>query len=269
MSDWLGENNSSSRLYGFEFRGGQNPETHGIRLWSEIFTHDYDNGEKVAIILIDTQGVFVKKSSFHECTTIFTLSALLSSVQCFNIMQNIEESDFQHLDWFTEYGRSRSQLGFQKLLFIVRDWPYSDENEYGWNSDWIEKILDGKDEHTNEMQELRQRIQSSFEKIDAFLMPHPGLIVAQGKNFTGNVQQISIEFRQYIKQLVVGLFAPQNLIVKMVNGQKMRARDLIQYLGEYLNIFISDELPAPSSILIVNIFRTLSNCNHLFIQKFF
>lgn len=51
----MGEEKESINLHGgFKWRGGKNPETNGIWMWSEIFTHDYENGDKIAIILLDT-----------------------------------------------------------------------------------------------------------------------------------------------------------------------------------------------------------------------
>lgn len=101
----------------------------GIWVWSDMYTHEYENGDKVAIILIDTQGIFDSKSSVHDCMTIFALSTLLlSSVQCYNLMQNIREDDLQHLELFTQYGRlvleQSNEIPFRKLIFILRDWPY-------------------------------------------------------------------------------------------------------------------------------------------------
>lgn len=256
MTDWLGETNRSSTLDGFKWRGGRKPETNGIWMWSEIFTHDYANGERVAIILIDTQGIFDSRTSMRECVTIFALSTLLSSVQCFNLMQNIKEDDLQHLELFTEYGRlaleQSHEKPFQQLLFIVRDWPYAFETDFGWHGKRvIDEILATNDQQTNDMVTLRRRIDSSFQDIGAFLMPYPGYSVAQGNNFNGNVQEISEEFRKHVKELAVGLFAPDKLKVKTINGQKVRARDLIQYLEIYMNTFNSDEIPAPQSILMV------------------
>lgn len=257
MTDWIGESANSSELNGFKWRSGRKRETVGIWMWSDVFTHDYENGEKVAIILLDTQGVFDDRSSVRDCTTIFALSTMLSSIQCYNMMQNIKEDDLQHLELFTEYGRlaleQSNEKPFQKLLFVVRDWPYAYETDYGWNGQKvIDESLAGNDDQTPEMHQLRKRIKSSFEDISAFLLPHPGMAVAEGNEFTGSVQQIDPEFIKYIRELVPALFAPENLIVKRINGQKVRARDLLEYLQTYMTIFNSDTLPEPKSILMVS-----------------
>ncbi|XP_031629339.1 atlastin-like [Contarinia nasturtii] len=257
ISDWLGENGEGSIAGGFSWRGGQKPETMGIWMWSEVFTHDSENGDKLAIVLIDTQGIFDDKTGFEDCTKIFAISTMLSSVQCFNIMQHIQEDHLQQLEFFTEYGRiaqmQKSAKPFQKLLFIVRDWPYSHETNYGNGQALIDEILTPTEDQALEMQELRKRIKSSFQSTEAYLLPHPGRIVAEGDEFTGDVQQIDPKFRKYVKNLVISLFAPENLIVKRINSQKMRAQDLVQYFETYLNIFKGDSLPKPKTIIEANI----------------
>lgn len=254
ISDWIGEYaNNTHSINGFKFRGGRTPETFGIWMWSEIFTHQYENGDKVAIILIDTQGIFDSKSSVRDCTTVFALSTLLSSIQCYNLMQNIREDDLQHLQLFTEYGRlaleQSNHKPFQKLVFIIRDWPYAFEANYGWdNQKVINDSLGETTDQTPEMHQLRTRIRASFAEIQAFLMPHPGFIVSQGNTFTGNLSDISPEFLKYVKVLVPAIFSPENLIVKKINGQKIRARDLIHYLQAYANVFNGNSLPDPKPI---------------------
>lgn len=256
-TDWIGKNDKNHKLSGFKSRGGQKPETTGIWMWSDIFTYDFDNGDQIAIVLLDTQGIFDRSCSVKECTTIFALSMLMSSVQCFNLMQNIQEDDLQHLDLFSEYGRlvqGQSQQPFQKLIFIVRDWPYAQETGYGWNGqNEIDSILAENDDQTPEMQQLRRHIKSNFQEISAFLMPYPGKEVAQGNNFTGKLRQIDPEFVAYVKELVPEIFAPENLCVKKINGQLVRACDLVEYLQRYTSVFSGDAIPEPKAILLVKL----------------
>lgn len=225
-------------------------------MWSDIFTHDYENGEKIAIILLDTQGFFDGRTSARDCSTIFALSTMLSSVQCYNLMNNIQENDLQHLQLFTDYGRlaleQTSVKPFQYLLFLVRDWQYAWEIDYGWyGQEVIDDLLVSTEEQTPEMRKLRHNINASFEDIGVFLMPHPGLIVAESQNFTGELKQIEPNFVTQVKQLAPAVFAPENLIVKKINGDNVRARDLVQYLQAYLKIFNEKSLPEPKSVLLV------------------
>lgn len=76
--DWL--HSKDGALAGFRWKSGTDPVTCGIHIWNEIFAHDYEDGRKVAIILIDTQGTFDHQTTIKDCTMIFALSTLLSSV---------------------------------------------------------------------------------------------------------------------------------------------------------------------------------------------
>ena len=43
------------------------------------------------------QGAFDSQSTVRDCATIFALSTMTSSVQIYNLSQNIQEDDLQHL----------------------------------------------------------------------------------------------------------------------------------------------------------------------------
>lgn len=224
-------------------------------MWPEIFTHDYENGTKVAIILLDTQGIFDSKSSIHDCTTIFALSTLLSSVQCCNIIRSVDENDLQNLRLFTEYAQLATDADtrnlFQNLMFIVRDWPYDEERNYGPSKEYIDYLLDENNNQTPEMRELRKRIKSSFEKISSFLMPNPGPKITQGTKSTGKLDDILPEFKQYLKILIPSILAPEALVIKQINGYNIRAHELIRYIDSYNKIFIDDKLPKAQDIFTV------------------
>jgi atlastin len=228
-------------------------------MWSDIFTHDQPNGDKLAIILLDTQGTFDSQSTVKDCATVFALSTMLSSVQIYNLTQNIQEDDLQHLQLFTEYGRLALAEGgkkpFQRLQFLVRDWCFPYEAEYGavGGQKMLQRRLELSDKQHPELQSLRRHINSCFSEIACFLMPHPGLKVASSPEFDGRLSDITTEFKQSLKQLVPMLLAPENLILKEINGQKVRARDLIQYFKSYMAIYKGNELPEPKSMLVVSL----------------
>ncbi|KAL3218814.1 hypothetical protein MRX96_031351 [Rhipicephalus microplus] len=133
-SKWIEE--TDTPLRGFQWRPGSTRETAGILLWNEVFLMTNSDGEKVAVLLMDTQGTFDCESTMKESTVIFSLSLMASSVQIYNIMSNIKENDLQHLQFFAEYGRLAQEdnktQAFQKLLFLVRDWNWAHEFECGF-----------------------------------------------------------------------------------------------------------------------------------------
>ena len=104
-------------------------DTTGILMWSKVFLIKTPGGKEVAVALVDTQGSFDKNSTVRDCAPIFALSLMTSSVLVYNLFNNIQEDDLQHLHYFTEYGRlaleDSGQVPFQKLQFLVRDWQVS------------------------------------------------------------------------------------------------------------------------------------------------
>lgn len=145
---------------------------------------------------------------------------------------------------------------FQKLQFLVRDWSFPYEAEYGAEGGKIilDRRLEVSDRQHPELQSLRRHITACFTDIECFLMPHPGLTVATNPSFDGRLAHITPEFKNSLEELVPMILAPENLILKEINGQKVCARDLIQYFISYMNIYKGNELPEPKTMLVVSIF---------------
>ncbi|XP_039743320.1 atlastin-2 isoform X1 [Pteropus medius] len=250
---WIGGNNEP--LTGFTWRGGCERETTGIQVWSEVFVIDRPNGTKVAVLLMDTQGAFDSQSTIKDCATVFALSTMTSSVQVYNLSQNIQEDDLQHLQLFTEYGRLAMeeiyQKPFQTLMFLIRDWSYPYEHTYGLEGgkQFLEKRLQVKQNQHEELQNVRKHIHNCFSNLGCFLLPHPGLKVATNPSFDGRLKDIDEDFKRELRNLVPLLLAPENLVEKEISGSKVTCRDLVEYFKAYIKIYQGEELPHPKSML--------------------
>lgn len=254
--NWMDD--KSTPLRGFEWRAGRDRHTTGILLWKEAFVMTNSRGEKVAVLLMDTQGTFDRKSTQRENSTIFSLSVMTSSVQIYNIMRNIGENHLQHLQFFAEYGRLAQQgtgTPFQKLLFLVRDWPMSFGDGYGVEGgrELLKECLEITNEQRDEQRLLRQWIQSCFSEIDCFLMPAPGDKVTGDVSFDGRLEDISGEFCEKVGELVRSILAPENLLVKDINGRKLSCRELATFFKAYARKFQENSLPEPKSFLQASI----------------
>jgi hypothetical protein len=60
--DWL---DSDIPFHGFAFRSGSHAQTKGIWMWPEPFLMRDRNGEEVAILLLDCQGLTIIKRMYR------------------------------------------------------------------------------------------------------------------------------------------------------------------------------------------------------------
>ena len=83
----------------FAWRGGKERQTTGIWMWSEPFIRTSGSGgkgvqggggEKLAVLLMDTQGMFDNETTMTLTAQIFGLSTLVSSFQIYNVDKRIQ-----------------------------------------------------------------------------------------------------------------------------------------------------------------------------------
>ncbi|XP_006270828.3 atlastin-3 [Alligator mississippiensis] len=250
---WLGQDDEP--LQGFSWRGGSEPDTTGIHIWSEVFVVQKPGGKKVAVVLMDTQGAFDSQSTVRDCATIFALSTMTSSVQIYNLSQNIQEDDLQQLQLFTEYGRLAMDeifhKPFQTLMFLVRDWSFPYEYIYGLQGGmkFLEKRLEVKTQQHEEIQNVRKHIHSCFTDVSCFLLPHPGLKVATSPSFDGRLKDVAEEFKEGLQQLIPLVLDPARLREKEINGSMVTCRGLLEYFKAYIKIYQGEDLPHPKTML--------------------
>lgn len=237
-------------------------------MWSKPFVRnlpDEDgvpgNGEKAAVILVDTQGIFDSETTQMLTASIFGLSTLISSNQIYNVVNRIQEDNLQHLALFSEYGRvalnrsskrdeDSSASGkskktfnpFQTLEFLVRDANLGRMKEQDIdfeklnkeNEEYLESIL-SKTEH-KDLRDVREHIRVSFERLCCFQLPHPGLDIVEDEEYDGRVSALRLPFRCVLEHYAHRLFNHE-LVPKKVHGRCIVAKELCQFLRAFCNVF--------------------------------
>lgn len=251
--DWMAD--TDARLRGFSWCCGSEPETTGIWMWNEVFVVTTTGGKQVAVLFLDTQGTFDGRSTVKDCVRIFALSMMASSVQIYNLSQNIDEDDLQYLQLFTAYGRlvleAIGKKPFQKLLFLVRDWQYKFQKPYGFeggNSLLEQRLLVSKNQKP-ELRRLREDIKPCFMEMCCFLMPNPGEKVTSTDTFDGSLCDISNDFKEHVRVLVTSVLEPNKTVVKQIAGLDITCQELLVHLERQVEMFNRDELPEPKSMI--------------------
>ena len=215
----------------FDWRGGSDRHTTGIWMWSEPFQRLDKDGNKVTLLLVDTQGMFDHETTMGLTAAIFGLSTLLSSFQIYNVSGRIQEDNLQQLALFSEYGKmallsdnevedgdgesggdvpglvedtgnleeeegsstttvekitdkevsvsSKKSTPFQNLDFLVRDWPNFDDEDAPMETlqkemeTYFSSVIATRE--AKDLKDTREQISECFEKVDCFLMTHPGV----------------------------------------------------------------------------------------------
>jgi atlastin len=267
-SNWNGDPNEV--LKGFTFKHGRTAHTKGVHMWSDIFLYDAPDGEKIAIVLIDTQGLFEPTRPTRENTRIFGLSNLIASIQIYNLFQVVQENELEYLEMTVKLSEmiskkvKASKSGkeykpFQNLIFLIRDFP-DDEFALGYEGGDAylnEEVLSLTKASDNEVvQSVRENIHISFEKINGFLLPFPGKAVRQ-KSFDGSWKDLDSNFVTNLENIIESMFKPENLVKKKIFDVDVTGETYRQYINDYLESFKSGSLPKIESLLHMTIMRQM------------
>lgn len=234
-------------LSGFSSQSGANKD--GINLWSDVFLYDNEvTGEKFAIILIDTEGFFKRKTPQEANRKIFSFLNLMSSVQIFNLPNIAEENHLEYLQFATEFAKLSKNGGnpgksFEELLFLIRDWANVDQYNYGFEGGagyLMNEIL-------SKNAEQGQSIRDSFDRLSCFLLSHPGKAV-QNSDYDGRWSALDKEFVEGLKELVPSLLSPANLKARKFGGVDVTASEYLLNLKSLVKVF--SETNAPTAQMV-------------------
>ncbi|CAG9800051.1 unnamed protein product [Chironomus riparius] len=269
--NWMGDANEP--LLGFSWSSGTTRVTTGINMWNDVFLHTMDGtGEKIAIILIDTQGLFDNVTTQNDNSRIFGLGTLVSSVQILNLNKFIQEDQLQYLRYATEFAtftaldsKKTTERPFQKLTFLIRDWGNPDEFEFGLTGGnyFLKDVLKVQKDHKPELQEVRQSISKSYDQINCCLLPYPGIEVASAKNYDGSCAKMDPLFKKELKSFVEQILLPKNLVLKKINAVELTCSEYKTHIETYFKLFQSNDI-----LKVQNVYdATIDSSMNILIEK--
>ncbi|XP_077531304.1 atlastin-1-like isoform X2 [Haemaphysalis longicornis] len=228
-------NDRSAPVQDFSCLGGSERQTTGIWMWNEVFVVKGHQGDEVAVVVMDTHGMFDSDTAFTDRLSMLAFTASVSSVLLYNITHNIQENDLQRLGKLVEYGRTKlekktMECVFQKLVLVVRDWNFPRDAPYGeeGGKEVLYRRLRGRGGGgvPPELQELHDSISSAFKDIDCFLLPHPGREVATATSTDGALCKADDDFLDSLNHFFCFLLTPEKLVVKEVCGKEITCEAL-------------------------------------------
>ena len=264
--NWMGTD--TEPLKGFSWRLGSKRDSTGIIMWSDIFLHTIaTTGEKVAIIIMDTQGLFDNETSPADNSRIFALGTLISSIQILNLVGLIQEDQLQYLQFATEFAKfalqdsqGSEEKSFQHLLFLNRDWqnPYDFMFGTEGGDEYLTEVLEIKPEQKPELKSVRELILSSFEQVQCCLLPHPGNSVVTNKDYDGQWKCLDKDFKDELAIIIEKLLGPDKLVLKKINDKDLKSFEFNEYIQTFFILFQSDTLPEVQSIYESTIDKQMS-----------
>nr|XP_009860717.1 protein CROWDED NUCLEI 3-like [Ciona intestinalis] len=271
-ADWY-KKNYVKLVNTFHWKGGVERDTTGIYMTDKPFMLKNDKGQDIAVFLMDTQGSFQKKFKTGECSLMFGLSTLLSSVHVYNLSSGlIRDNDFQHLEVFNKYAQALTERNgegnapipspFQGLMFLVRNWEMSDyEPGSKGGMEYLTEVIKAEEDGNDS---VRKQIMKSFSDVRCHLLPHPGVKVTKYKDSSRS----SIKLADLDESFLVGvddlgncLFSKKNLLVKQLNGGTCTGKEIMKLALEFKERIKSSDTPNVHTLLKIN--ETVGFCQKL------
>ncbi|XP_070499852.1 atlastin-like [Chironomus tepperi] len=267
-NNWMGE--PDEPLTGFSWRAGSKRDTTGILFWSDVFLHTIDRtGEKIAIFVMDTQGLFDNDSTQADNSRIFTLATLMSSTLVLNVSNRIQVDQLQYLQFIAEFSKNAAVMDaqkdnvkpFQKLIFLVRDWSEVDEDGSGPKGglEYLKQVLTVKNPQNLEIQSVRKTIKDAFEHINCYLLPHPGKHVARPKAYDGRLSDMDDIFKSELKKAIEDILMPSNLPIKKIMSKVVTVGEMRSFNINFLMDCLQDKLSDPADIFHFTLYSCYSN----------
>ncbi|CAM5119507.1 unnamed protein product [Eretmochelys imbricata] len=200
---WMGQ--EDKLLEGFEWRADEQQVTKGVWAWSLPFWVPA-KGEKVAVLLVDTEGSMDIERNKETSIKLAALSMLLSSYQILNIGRRVKDPDLEYLEMFVQVaevvGEAYGLEPIQHLDLLVRDWSSSQILGVQGGEKYLRQIRQ-KLEATSSCKHPKTLEVLSRSRSRCYLMPLPGKRIMMGSK--GTLRDMDEDFRESLSDYVTTL----------------------------------------------------------------
>ena len=263
---------------GFDWKAGSERNTTGIWMWSHPFFLERGRDEPLAVLVVDTQGMFDHETTMALTASIFGLSTLLSSYQIYNVDKRIQEDNLQQLALFTEYARTamgqteQERKPFQKIEFLVRDWQHFEDEDEDYEAmeksmkEYLDNVL--SERKASDLKDTREQILTCFEDISCYGLCHPGFAVTK-KKYSGDVSVLEEMFVELLDRYCQQVFSPEALQPKQIHDRELTAVELGSYIQAYAELFVSGaNFPTAATLLAATASANNSNAITLALAEY-
>nr|XP_039255813.1 golgin subfamily A member 6-like protein 22 [Styela clava] len=272
-SSWIGSDDTTN--CGFVWKQGKDQMTIGIEIWNEVFYVPQPNGgQELAVLLMDTQGLFDQSTPEDVNISLLTLSTLISSVQIYNGSSNLDTRNMAYLKTCVDFALATAQVNepffkLQTINFLVRDAEEESgvEESFGYESGgkYLRSILESQEGGKDNIR-VRKGLKRSFSKVDCFLLPHPGL-KAKKNGFKGKNEELEEDFKTYVKVFVEGVASPQCLHPKISKSRNnMTAREICNMMAACDKLFAQGMYKAENLVEANIRVHFSTECEEAFLQ---
>jgi len=158
---------------------------------------------------------------------------------------------------------------FQRLQFLLRDWQNFDSDYEEGQSDLVYQSLRAdmqkyltdvlRTRGLNDLQSTREQITRCFEKLDCYMLPHPGFAVTK-KTYDGSIGKIDPFFRALVNKYVREVFDLE-LEPKVINNRRITGRELQTYFEVYVKMFQAGTNSFPKAMTMLDATAEANNRN--------
>ena len=226
------------KIQAFSISAGTTRNTRGLLFWDKPYVITQKNGERMCVLLMDTQGLWDAETKNEFNCSIFGLSSLLSSCVIFNQKGNINTDQLKSFSVLSKFSKDVSKDSgkpFQHLDILLRDYEdyrkkYTVDQGIELSAARFEKMCNGRIEGS-----AVRDIEECFKEFDLFCFPSPGEDVIDA-DYEGAISEIKPQFMcmlsYYIDRVIRGDKGRGGIKPRQFGGETITGEMFVELVRE-------------------------------------